>query len=186
MARSAMPGLLRLILPPLLLLGFVLFGGCQSAGPTPPANAYEHPLPRLMAERLAIAREVAWTKHHSGAPVLDPEREAALLSALIADGRARGLDTARVEDFFTAQIAASREVQTELLFAWAGGSSHPDHAPLDLRADIRPRLDVLTPRLLDTLPAAPAPDLALAAERLLTEAGYSPAVIDLAVAPLRR
>jgi chorismate mutase len=30
-----------------------------------------------MAERLGMAREVAWTKHHSGAPVLDPEREAA-------------------------------------------------------------------------------------------------------------
>jgi chorismate mutase len=184
--RSAMSGLLRFILPPLLLLGFVLFGGCQSAAPVPPANTYGDPLPLLIAERLAIAREVAWTKYHSGAPVLDPEREAALLSALIAEGRARGLDTARIEDFFTAQIAASREVQTELLFAWAAGAAKPDHAPLDLRADIRPRLDALTPRLLDALPAAPAPDLALAAERLLADAGFSPAVVALAVAPLRR
>jgi chorismate mutase len=138
-----------------------------------------------MAERLLIAREVAWTKHHSGAPVLDPEREAALLTSLIAKGRARGLDVTRVEDFFTAQIAASREVQAELLFAWVSDAARPAHAPLDLRADLRPRLDKLTPLLLESLPAAPAAELALAAERLLTAEGFSPAVIALAVAPLR-
>lgn len=182
-----MSGLLRLFPTPLLLLlGLVLFAGCQTPTPATPANARVPGLPALMAERLTIAREVAWTKHHSGAPVFDPEREASLLASLIAEGRARGLDPARVEDFFTAQIAASREVQTELLFAWASGAPRPEHPPLDLRADIRPRLDALTPRLLEALPAAPAAALALAAESHLAAEGFSPAVVGLAVAPLRR
>lgn len=167
---------------PLFALVFLLSAGCRSVAPA----ASAHPLPTLMAERLIIAREVAWTKLHSGAAVHDPAREAALLADLVAQGHARGLDPSRVEAFFVAQISASREVQHELLAAWAAGAPHPAHAPLDLRADIRPSLDTLTPRLLDALPAQPEPTLARVAETTLREAGFSAAVTALAVEPLRR
>ena len=177
-----------------LAIGFAA-GCCHTPDATdapPPSAAFAHPLPGLIAERLVLAREVAWAKFHSGAPVHDPVREAAILADLVAQGRERGLDPVRVEAFFTAQIAASREVQTELLAGWLAMSRkqappRPAHPPLDLRADIRPRLDALTPRLLDALvllSATPTHGLADATAATLRLDGFSPAVIALAVAPL--
>lgn len=176
----------------LLVLGIGFTAGCcHRPGAVAPSAAFAHPLPALIVERLEIAREVAWAKFHSGAPVHDPAREAAILADLVAQGRERGLDPVRVEAFFTAQIAASREVQTELIAGWLAMSRkqtppRPAHPPLDLRADIRPRLDALTPRLLDALAQTtfPAPDLAAATASMLRAAGYSPEVVALATAPL--
>lgn len=142
-------------------------------------------LPDLIALRLTIATEVALAKHATGAPVHDPAREAALLTAIIEQGLQRGLPAAEVETFFSAQIAASRQVQVELLAAWADGTPLPDHAPLDLRADIRPRLDALTPRMLDALATQRSSTIAETTARQLAASGFSPAVIALATAPLR-
>ncbi|MBC8012451.1 MAG: gamma subclass chorismate mutase AroQ [Burkholderiales bacterium] len=182
----------------LLMLGIGFGTGCcHKPERSTPSPAVAHPLPELINERLLLAREVAWTKFHSGAPIHDPVREAAILADLVAQGRARGLDHARVEAFFSAQIAASREVQTELLAVWraprhdtghdaAQASAHrPAHPPLDLRTDIRPWLDALTPRLLDALPTAPRPDLATATADTLRLDGFSATVITLATDPLR-
>ena len=105
-----------------------------------------------MAERLEVARDVAWAKAHSGAPVLDPKREAALIDALVKQGMAAGIAPARVERFFTAQIAASRQVQTELLDAWrAGEAARPGTPPRDLAKEIRPQLDVLSTAMIKAL-----------------------------------
>lgn len=168
---------------------------CRHGTLAPSAAAAPHPatacgplrqadsLPELIALRLELAREVAWTKFHSGAPIHDPSREAAILAGLVAQGRALGLDAAAVETFFSAQLAASREVQRELIAAWRSGAVVPSRAPLDLAGDIRPQLDALTPRLLALLPASLP--LADATARTLAARGFSPTVIVLATAPLR-
>lgn len=133
-----------------------------------------------------MAREVAWTKFHTGAPVHDPRREAELLADLVAHASARDRDPAWVEKFFTAQLAASRAVQTESHTLWRSDpKTRPSTPPQDLRNDLRPRLDALTARLLEALPRKPESELATVAATALGNAGFSPAVIDLATAPLR-
>ena len=174
----------RFFLGLLLTLGFFALAGCRTE-PGIPATVYGHPLPHVIAERLALAREVAWTKFHSGAPVLDPAREDALKAVFVEQARARGLDPHRAEAFIIAQLDASRAVQTELLRRWANPAARPAHPPRDLASDLRPALGSLTPRLIAALEPDPRPDLAYATERLLRADGFSPAVISLATAPLR-
>lgn len=141
-----------------------------------------------MVERLVIARDVAWTKARSGAPVLDPQRETALLAALVTRGKEAGLDRARVERFFVAQIAASREVQTELLAAWAaGGAKRPQTEPLDLRTQIRPRMDAVSAALIAALAEHPAEVTSAQRARIasvLRAHGFSDAVIVRALSGL--
>ena len=159
--------------------------GCGHLGKEEPA-VFPSAVPGLMATRLRLAHEVAWTKFHSGTPIHDPEREAELLASLVARAEARRLDPAWVETFFTAQIAASREVQKELHAAWhADAASRPSTPPLDLRAKIRPRLDRVTNVLLESMPAGPNRDLEHVTAAVLRSEGFSPAVVDLAIAPLR-
>ena len=174
----------RFFLGLLLTLGFFALAGCRTE-PGIPANVYGHPLPHVIAERLALAREVAWTKFHSGAPVLDPAREDALKAVFVEQARARGLDPHRAEAFIIAQLDASRAVQTELLRRWANPAARPAHPPRDLASDLRPALAALTPRLIAALPPTPRQDLAAATARILELDGFSPAVVALATAPLR-
>lgn len=140
-----------------LCVGLLWLCGCGSrttrdrVGEADPA-----PLIAGMVERLAIAREVAWSKARSGAAVSDPGREAELLAALVRQGEAAGLDADRVTRFFVAQIAASRLVQEELLAAWAADRApRPQTRPLDLRQEIRPRMDAVSAALIDALARTP-------------------------------
>jgi chorismate mutase-like protein len=176
--------------------GFLWTGVCAAvwllAGCCAPwATEVTTPIQRLangMEARLKIASDVAWAKANSGAPVLDVERERVLLAALVKQGEAAGLPKARVERFFSAQIAASREVQTELLAAWAAGTTaRPATPPLDLRTQIRPRLDALSAELIAALVQAPenlpAGDR-VRVERVLRQRGFSEAVSRLAAGGL--
>ena len=166
--------------------GLSLLAGCCA----PWAKEEVTPLERLrngMVTRLEIARDVAWAKAQTGAPVLDEEREKAVLSALVKQGEAAGLERARVERFFTAQIAASREVQTELLAAWAASTAErPKTAPLDLKTQIRPRLDAVGSELIAALGEVPVGDAGWAGgaqeimRRSLLRRGFSEAVSRLA------
>ena len=164
----------------------VLFtAGCATFR-APAASPSE--LGELMAERLALAREVARAKHHSGAPVQDPVREVAILASLIQQAVDRGLSPAEAEMFFAAQIEASRQVQTELLARWASGEPLPAGAPADLRTQLRPRLDEVTRRMLDTLVLAHHrgrwADTAARARDALSKGGFSADVTRIATAPL--
>ncbi len=170
-----------------LCAGVWLLAGCCA----PWAAKEATPLSRLangMEARLKIARDVAWSKANSGAPVLDVEREWVLLAALVKQGEEAGLPKARVERFFSAQIAASREVQTELLTAWAAGAkARPVTPPLDLRTQIRPRLDALSAELIAALAGVPedeAPGDRVVVERRLRQRGFSEAVSRLAAGGL--
>ncbi len=157
----------------------LLFAGCST---TPHSPAARSELGAVMAERLALARDVARSKHHSGAPVHDPAREAAILASLTRQATERGLSHRDAESFLTAQIAASRQVQTELLARWACTT------PLDLQTELRPRLDTVTTRLLDTLAATHRrgrwTETASHARTALSSAGFSDEAIQTAIAPL--
>lgn len=171
-----------------LCLGAALASGCcapwaKKEEPTPLAR-----LAHGMVARLEIARDVAWAKANSGAPVLDAERERVLLAALVKQGEAAGLGAARVEKFFSAQIAASREVQTELLAAWTTGTEkRPESKPLDLRTQIRPRLDALSAELIAALagvPEEPGAGDRVVLGRMLRQKGFSKAVAEIAAGGL--
>jgi chorismate mutase len=161
----------------------VALAGCAHS--TTPRFPSPDSLTPLVVERLELAREVAFAKHHSGAPVHDPAREAELLAGIVAQAVERGLDAAEAERVFSAQLAASRRAQEELLEAWRAGQPPPDRPPPELRRELRPRLDALTPRLLDALSAPRSPALPADLARALDSAGFSPAVISLATGPWR-
>jgi chorismate mutase len=167
--------------------GLLLAAGCDTARALD--NAAINRLVKPMVVRLEIAREVAWSKARSGAPVLDEEREAALLAALVNQGEAAGLAPERVRAFFSAQIAASREVQTELLSAWAAGTQQkPATRPLELRTEIRPRMDAASAALIQALASARLPVSDQRKERVeerLRAAGFSGTVSALAAGGLQ-
>lgn len=122
----------------------------------PPAHARTGGIADLAdaaAERITVSRDVAAAKWAAGTPIDDPEREAQVLRDTTAQATAAGVpaDTARavVGD----QIEASKILQRGLHARWA---AHPDlrprHAP-DL-AEVRPRLDAATRRLITALAAS--------------------------------
>jgi chorismate mutase-like protein len=138
----------------------------------------------LMAQRLDLAREVAWTKFQSGAPISDPARENALIHDLAARAVKAGFSTSGTLIFFSAQIAASRQVQAELIDAWKRGAPRPTTKQLDLKIEIRPRLDAVSDQLLSAFLARPdwlnSPARLQAARLNLISRGFSAAVASLA------
>lgn len=169
-----------------LFLGFLALSGCQSppvAGKRAGLPAAEERLIGLMSERLAYAPKVAWVKYQNNAPILDARREQELLQAAEAEGAKRGLEAARVEMFFAAQMAASRRVQRELVRGWKRGRELPTLAPVDLRKEIRPRLERINGGMLGVMGRVEfSPALARETERRLRGEGYSWAAARTAAA----
>ena len=145
-------------------------------------------LARLMAMRLALVREVGWSKACYGIPVADPAREAHLLAALKDGGRKYSLTPGRVSEFFLPQIVASRRYQEELISGWRLGSPRPSDPPLDIAADLRPRIDRLDGELLRKWAAFPRDQLddwsRREAEKTMEERGIPPEVARIAARPL--
>jgi chorismate mutase len=166
----------------------VFLAGCAHPPQKPsftPSPA-EVRLAELMAERLEIARHVAWVKFQNNLPVADPAREAELLASLVSQGAALGLAEPLVTEFFSAQIRASRRVQEELIGAWRKGAALPAYPPWDLRRHIRPKLDRISAEMLDGLrqEASWRPGFDAYAASVLRQRGFSFFVIRQAVAPL--
>ncbi|GAB4179728.1 MAG: hypothetical protein Fur0032_20480 [Terrimicrobiaceae bacterium] len=105
----------------------------------------------LTADRLELAREVAWYKYREGLPVLDRKREKESLRALVALGRERGLSSASVSGYFRAQMKASRMLQSYLIAGWQAGSPVPSSRPRSLAGSIRPEIDACNRGILDEL-----------------------------------
>jgi chorismate mutase len=145
-------------------------------------------LARLMAMRLALVREVAWSKCCSGVPVADPAREAAMLAALKAKGSAFSLTPGRVRAFFLPQIVASRRYQEELIGQWRCGFPRPKNPPMDIPSELRPRIDRLDTEMLRAWAAFPvdACDHRSRSEavRVLCERGIPPGVARIATRPM--
>jgi chorismate mutase-like protein len=146
------------------------------------------PLVTLMIQRLQLSREVAWSKCRSGIPVADPAREARMLTELKAAGAESGLSSAEVVRLFLPQIVASRRYQEELIAGWRSGIDVPKIEPLDLAADIRPRLDKVNREMLRHWAAVCRGPLDWAdreeAERMIRERGIPADVARMAAGPL--
>ena len=109
------------------------------------------PLVETSAHRLDIAEEVALAKWDSGALVEDAPREAQVIMGAVKDGQARSLDPILVSTFFKAQIEANKVVQYSLLADWHRSGRVPAHAPVNLAATIRPKLDQVQMALIAEL-----------------------------------
>ncbi len=70
-------------------------------------------LARLLAERTELAVEVGRRKRRDGAPLLDPEREAAVVRKAAARARQRSLDDEAVRSIYWRIIELSRSAQRD-------------------------------------------------------------------------
>ena len=104
----------------------------------------------LIAERLATMPEVAAAKWISGAPVVDPERETAVLDRSTARAETLGLDPRPVRELLAQQIALARDLQLRLHAEWRASACAPCASPPDL-AVLRARIDRINEGLLRAL-----------------------------------
>lgn len=109
------------------------------------------PLVETSARRLVLAKQVAFAKWDSRAPVEDPTREAQVIMSAAKVGESKGLNRTFVSDFFAAQIEANKLVQYSLLAAWHRAGGAPKHQPISLTDDIRPQLDQIEAALIAEL-----------------------------------
>jgi chorismate mutase len=118
------------------------------AQPAPPTLA---PLLSSIAERLAIADQVALSKWDSHKPVEDKAREQDVIASVVAQAPSYKLAPEAAEQFFSAQIEANKLVQYTRLSDWHFMGKAPDTSRPDLVGKIRPQLDQLQKRLLQQL-----------------------------------
>jgi chorismate mutase-like protein len=180
--------------PSVITLRSLLFGlfwvliTAFPASVTAAVDAPLNPLVTLMIQRLQLSREVAWNKCRAGIPVADPAREARMLTDLRSAGVQEGLSAAEVTRLFLPQIAASRRYQEELIAGWRSGIDIPRIEPLDLAAEIRPRLDKVNREMLRQWVKICREPLDWAdkeeARRMLMERGIPSDVAKIAVGPL--
>lgn len=136
--------------PRTLFIAVFLLASCSS--PTPFAVDPANRLAQLVAARLDWMDEVAAIKRERGQPIVDARREAALLDAMAAKGRAAGLPAKAVRGFFTGQMEAAKECQRRYL---AEFRAEKRHLP-DLDSEIRPALDRIGGRMIQVLAQARA------------------------------
>ena len=139
----------------LLLFPMILLSSCS----TPQLPESSEPLLAIMAQRLSMARDVAWAKQADGLPVRDPAREQEILQKLVRQGEAADLDEGLVARFIRAQIEASCLEQEAWMSKWKQGEPMPAGDPPDLEK-LRSRLDRLSSYLVAEYAAAwntPAP-----------------------------
>ena len=74
-------------------------------------EAVDERLIAVIAERVALAREAGRAKQAAGQPVVDPAREAAVVSRASALARAAGLPDDEVRALYWRLMAMSRNVQ---------------------------------------------------------------------------
>jgi chorismate mutase len=148
-----------------LVIAAVALAGCgRSAAPAPeqPSTSVEVQAPsadgladvvRLAAERAAVSDQVAAAKAGTGQPVTDPAREAVVIEDARTQAGSVGADPEWVARVVGDQIAASTQVQNDLLRQW---SEHPDTQPAqrpDL-AQIRPEITRISNELVAALKVA--------------------------------
>jgi chorismate mutase len=151
------------VLQAALLVVPLILAGCAG---TPPLPEESEPVVAIMAERLELARDVAWAKWADGLPVRDPAREAAVLDKLTRQGEAAGIDEPLVSHFVRAQIEASCLEQEAWMAKWRKGTPLPAGSPPTLES-LRTQIDHISSLLLAEWAAAPTTPRAAARQRLL-------------------
>lgn len=66
-----------------------------------------------IARRMALAKEIRAVKQRAGQPVLDPAREAAVVSRASSRARAAGLPEDEIRALYWKLMAVARRVQVE-------------------------------------------------------------------------
>jgi chorismate mutase len=108
-------------------------------------------LASVSADRVLVADLVAAAKFGTTSPIDDPVREQTLLDTAAARSVQMGLDPEVSQRIFRDQIEANKVVQRGLFARW---TAHPDEAPAvkpDLATEVRPKLDLITGRLLEQI-----------------------------------
>lgn len=146
----------------LLLLTAALLVGCDM-GDSAPAASVVIPSERERAEeialelhaaiwhRLAIMPAVAQTKFVNERPITDRLREESMVEEFRTQAHARGILPDFAERVIRSQIAASKQIQTELYEQWEKAPPSDDEQLRDLAADLRPSIDAVTERMLTAL-----------------------------------
>lgn len=121
-----------------------------------PAHAATTPpgvpeLVKLAAQRLLLADEVAAAKFGGAGPITDPGREREVLESVAAKSADLGLPARTGVRFFRAQFQAAKLVQRGLHARWRAYPSLSPHERPNLATEVRPRLDLLTSKLLRLL-----------------------------------
>lgn len=166
--------------------------GRPAASPTAAAERPVDDVLALIDARLKLAPDVARAKWNSGGAIEDAAREAAIIAGLGRQAGQLGLPVDWAESFFRAQIEASKAVQRDLFERWRQQQAGKFADAPDLATTTRPKLDALTPRLLQALaqawpllrnPTRGEQIARLASERLRADE-YSGAAAAMAGAPL--
>lgn len=150
-----------------LLLCPLLLAACA----TPQLPEESEPVVSAMAERLGLARDIAWAKWADGLPVRDPAREAIVIERLVRQGEAAGFEQPLVVQFVKAQMQASCLEQETWMAKWRKDTPLPAGEPPTLES-LRMKLDRGSSLLLAEWAAAPNTPPAAVKARLL------PAVIN--------
>jgi cyclohexadienyl dehydratase len=131
----------------LCLVGLACARGSAEERFLDPATAVTRVLD-LADQRLALMPGVAAAKWQSHAPILDAERERAVIKHAGEVGEPLGLAAAPVEDLFALQARLARDLQSALQQGWSThGFDFPDPVPV-LATQLRPQLDTLTTQML--------------------------------------
>jgi len=185
MSFSRLTTLWSILLVPLMIVA------CASAPPSAVRSSVRQLL-SLQKSRLDVAATVARSKWNSGAPIDDPARERIILDDVARRARGLGLDEQWTRRFFQDQFDAGKVVQRELHRQWRQEQRPPFSDPPDLRQEVRPVLDRLTPELLAVLTQLQGrqcdPSVTRALQELTPEilgADYAPPVQDKAIDALR-
>tara|TARA_B100000378_G_scaffold32799_1_gene24541 strand:+ start:2223 stop:2849 length:627 start_codon:yes stop_codon:yes gene_type:complete len=140
---------LRAIILVILVLGAAY--QARSAEPADDARPVVDHLLKLVDERLAIASDVAEAKWNSGDPIDAPAREAKIVDRVVVEATRAGVDASFALEFFRHQFDASKLIQHRLHDRWQRTKHPPFDAPPSLAEYIRPKLDQLTPQLIESL-----------------------------------
>lgn len=120
-------------------------------GATPPDGLAQ--VVQLAAQRATVSDRVAAAKLGTGKPVTDPEREAVVVADARAQAARDGVDPDWVARVVLDQIAASTQVQNDLLRQW---TEHPDSRPAERPdlAQVRPEITRISNELVAALKIA--------------------------------
>ena len=107
-------------------------------------GARAEPSPRLVfeivAERLALMKDVALHKERNALAVEDVARERVVLARAQDGAWAAGLDPRSVAAFYRAQIQAAKAIQYRYLAEWSLAPPNVGASVPDLAHELRPRL----------------------------------------------
>lgn len=125
----------------------------ENTAPTTTAHTIE-PIERvltLMDERLKLIPDVAKYKWNTHGKIEDLRREQEIITALGQQAARLRLPVPWTEQFFRAQIESSKNIQHELFQRWQNEKITSFADVPDLAKVTRPKLDALTPQLLDAV-----------------------------------